>query len=236
MSKREELRRKRQQEQRRNQLVIIGLVGLAALVVAGILIWPNLQPVGAIVTAVPHDYSQAVGKSIGPQDARVVIQEFADFQCPFCRVLATTVEGQIIAEILGPGQSVRYEYRHYIVVDGNVGGRESRRAAEASECANEQGRFWEYHGIVFANQQGEGKGAFRDARLKAFAETLGLDTARFNQCFDSGRYAQAVRDDEDLARSLGITSTPTMLVNGIRVENPLDLNEIRQLVEAELAR
>jgi protein-disulfide isomerase len=236
MSKREELRKKRQQEQRRQQVFIIGAVAVVALIAAGVLIWPNLQPVGAIVTAVPENLELADGRAIGPPDAQVVIQEFADFQCPFCRVFATTTESQLIDQLLGPDRSVRFEYRHFIVVDGNVGGSESRRAAEASECANEQGKFWEYHGIVFANQQGEGTGAFRDLRLKAFAETIGLDTAAFNACFDSGRYAQAVQEDHTLGQRLGVTGTPTMFVNGMRVENPLNLNEITQLVNAELAK
>jgi protein-disulfide isomerase len=122
------------------------------------------------------------------------------------------------------------------VIDGNVGGSESRRAAEASECAREQDEFWNYHALVFANQQGEGQGAFSDRRLKAFAETLGLDTDAFNACLDSGRYAGEVRADEQLGRSLGVSGTPTVFVNGQRVQNPLDFGEFQRLIEAELAK
>jgi protein-disulfide isomerase len=140
------------------------------------------------------------------------------------------VERQLIEQYVATGR-VRFEYRHYIVIDGNVGGNESRRAAEASECANEQGQFWNYHAIVFANQNGEGRGAFNDRRLKAFAETLGLNTGAFNACFDSGRMAEAVRADERLARSLGVESTPTLFVNGQRINNPLNFAEIQQAIE-----
>ncbi len=145
------------------------------------------------------------------------------------------MERQIIDTYIATGK-VRFEYYHYIVVDGNVGGNESRRAAEASECANEQGEFWNFHKMVFANWNGEGEGAFSDRRLKAFADTLGLDTTDFNACFDSARYATKVRDDEQLGRSLGVRGTPTIFVNGQLVSNPLDFNEFKTLIEADLAK
>jgi len=127
------------------------------------------------------------------------------------------VERQLIDEYVATGKA-RFEYHHYIVVDRIVGGNESQRAAEASECANEQGEFWNYHKMLFANWNGEGEGAFVDRRLKIFAETLGLDTQKFNQCFDSGRYAGEVRADTQLGQSLGVTGTPTVFVNGQKVE------------------
>ncbi len=143
---------------------------------------------------------------------------------------------QIKDTYIATGQSVRLEYRHYIVIDGNVGGNESRRAAEASECAAEQGKFWEYQAIVFANHTGEAVGTYPDRKLKAFAETIGLDTAAFNTCFDTGRYAREVTSDEALGRQLGVNSTPTVFVNGVRVNNPLDFNEISALIDAALGR
>ena len=127
------------------------------------------------------------------------------------------MERQLIDEYVATGK-VRFEYHHYIVVDSIVGGNESQRAAEASECANEQGEFWNYHKMLFANWNGEGEGAFVDRRLKVFAETLGLDTQKFNQCFDSGRYAGEVRADTRLGQSLGVTGTPTVFVDGQKVE------------------
>lgn len=127
------------------------------------------------------------------------------------------MERQLIDEYVATGK-VRFEYHHYIVVDSIVGGNESQRAAEASECANEQGEFWNYHKMLFANWNGEGEGAFVDRRLKVFAETLGLDTQKFNQCFDSARHAGKVRADTRLGQSLGVTGTPTVFVNGQKVE------------------
>jgi protein-disulfide isomerase len=234
MSKRKELQLKRQQRARRQRLVIVGAVVLVALVLIGFSVYQNTRPIGEIRAIAKESFPFPDGKALGPAGAPVTIQLFSDFQCPFCGLYARDYERQLIDDYVAAGQA-RLEYRHYIVVDGNVGGQESRRAAEASECAVEQGDFWNYHNLVFANQDGEGKGAFTDRRLKAFAETLGLDTAAFNACFDSRRHSQAVTSDEQLARSLGVNSTPTMFVNGQRIENPLDYEEIRRVIENALA-
>ena len=131
---------------------------------------------------------------------------------------------------------IRFEYRHYIVVDGNLGSQESRRAAEASECANQQGKFWPYHDYVFSHQNGEGKGAFSDANLKSFAATLQLDTAKFDTCFDTRATAKLVQQDEALAHSLGLNQTPSVLVNGKLVQDPLNLTELQQMIDAALAK
>ncbi len=120
------------------------------------------------------------------------------------------------------------------MVDSIVGGEESFRAAEASECANEQGRFWDYHDLLFTNQRGEGQGNLRDQRLKAFAQVLGLDTERFNSCFDSRRMRAAVTDDIRRAQSLGISGTPTIYVNGQLVEQAGNYSVLKSIIDAQL--
>ncbi len=145
------------------------------------------------------------------------------------------MEAQLIEDYIAKGQA-RFEYAHFIVRDGAQTGNESRRAAEASECAAEQGRFWDYHDIVFANQTGEGVGTFPDRRLKAFAESLKLDTNQFNACFDSGRYAKNVDDDISRAVGLGVDSTPTLFVNNQPVADPFNYAALQQMIEVELAR
>jgi len=132
--------------------------------------------------------------------------------------------------------NVRFEYHHFIVVDTNLGSQESRRAAEASECANQQGKFWPYHDYLFSHQNGEGKGAFSDANLKSFAVGLQLDVTKFNTCFDTKATAKAVEQDEALARSIGANQTPTVLVNGKLVQDPLSTTELTQLIDAALAQ
>jgi protein-disulfide isomerase len=93
-------------------------------------------------------------------------------------------------------------------------GDESIWAAEASECANDQGKFWEYHDLLFQSQNGENQGAFNKDNLKGFAAKLGLDTAKFNECLDSGKYTAQVQSDSDAGSQLGVRSTPTFVVNG----------------------
>jgi protein-disulfide isomerase len=89
--------------------------------------------------------------------------------------------------------------------------------------------------MLFANQRGEGNGAFNDTRLKAFAEALGLDTEQFNDCFDSRKYRRAIEDDEKLARSYNLRGTPSLLVNNQLVENPLDFSVVTAAIAAAIA-
>jgi len=111
-------------------------------------------------------------------------------------------------------------------------GQESDLAAQAAECANDQGRFWDFHNTLYANQRGENKGAFSQKNLKRFAEALELDTAAFDSCLDSGKYASKVRGDTDAARQMGVTSVPTILVNGRPVS--WDLETVQAAIQEAL--
>lgn len=112
-------------------------------------------------------------------------------------------------------------------------GEESELAAQAAECANDQGRFWDYHDVLFANQEGKNRGAFLSENLKRFAEALALDGTAFDSCLDSGKYASKVTDDTDEARQQGVNATPTILVNGQEVTSTLD--DVRAAIQEELA-
>ena len=206
------------------------MIAVAAIAVAGWLAYQNLRPIGEIVVVPTETYPAADGKALGPAGAKALVQEFADFQCPFCGRYATTVEPLLIKDYI-PGGQVRYEYHHFVIIDGNVGGHELQSAAEASECANEQGQFWNYHKMLFANQQTEGSGAFSDRRLKAFAGALGLDQAKFDACFDSHKFASVVNFDKTLGEQMGVNSTPSLFINGVKVSNPLDYTEIKQRLD-----
>ena len=93
-------------------------------------------------------------------------------------------------------------------------GRESRRAAVAARAAQEQGRFWEYHDVLFENQKGENNGAFSDENLVAFAEKAGLDVERFEAMLESGEYEEVVDKDFREAQDAGIQGTPSFEING----------------------
>ena len=113
-------------------------------------------------------------------------------------------------------------------------GQESTWAAEAAECAGDQGRFWEYHDTLFAEQRGENQGAFSRDNLKRFAADLGLDTAQFNQCLDSGQYRSYVQQQGASAQQLGINSTPTLAVNGQVVQDGSSYSVLQAAIEAAL--
>ncbi len=103
-------------------------------------------------------------------------------------------------------------YRYYPVVDqGKIG--ESHWAAEAAECANQQGKFWEYHNLLFSKWTGENAGTFTKDKLKQYAAQMELDTAKFNPCIDTDATASIVQADVDTAARMGVSGTPTFFVN-----------------------
>ncbi len=241
MTRREIIRNKRAKQARQDSLTVYGILGVAALLVIGILAWPSIRnlvtPATPLKQPAANTYTPALvdGKNYGPKDAKVIVREYADFQCPWCGQVAAAISPLIKEEFITPGQSVRFEFRHFVVVDPISSNGESRSAAEASECAANQGKFWQFHDFVYANQDGENTGGFRDAQLRRIAEAAGLDMAAFDSCYNSHQFAQNVRDDENGARALGLNGTPTIFVNDVQVNNPMDIDEIRQAINAALA-
>jgi len=237
MNRKKLLKQKQAQKARRkNRLIVAGVIALAVLsTMALILQGPRNQDIGEFVTVPPQTWPTASATSLGAADASVVVMEYADFQCPYCKQYHDSVQPKLIEEYVKTGK-VRYEYNHFIIIDRNVGGSESRRAAEASQCAADQGRFWDYTEMLFANQGSEGSGAFTDSRLIAFAGSIGLDAGKFDKCLDSNQFTQAVKADEAEAASLKLTGTPSVLVNGVRVENPLSFAQLRAAIDAALAQ
>jgi protein-disulfide isomerase len=200
-------------------VVVVALIVVAALVVLD-------RNAGS---SQPQAGMAPLERSYGAADAPVVVVEYADFQCPYCRQFAMGAEQQLRKDYADKGK-VRFVFRHFPFI-----GEESLWAAEASECANAQGRFWDYHDKLFAEQGGENQGAFSRDNLKRFASELGLDTAQFNACLDSGQYKSQVQDEFNEARRLRIDSTPTILVDGHVVQNGGSYPVLQAAVEAALA-
>ncbi len=113
-------------------------------------------------------------------------------------------------------------------------GEESGLSAQAAECANDQERFWDFHDTLYANHRGENKGAFSPENLKRFAEALELDTAAFDSCLDTGKHASKVGDDTEAARQMGISTVPTIFVNGQVVAGATDADKIRTAIREAL--
>ena len=228
MSKRAEMRRKRMRERRLRRMVVISIFLGAVLLIAATLIWPNIAPIGDIVIPQAKSYPLADGSSIGDPNAPVVIEEFSDFQCSHCRTFHQNAGAQIIEQYVETGQ-VYFIFRNFVIM-----GRESRAAANSSMCAAEQGKFWEYADILFANQSGRDAGAFSDRRLEAFAENIHLDTALFRSCMRENRYQDQIQQDYQAGISYGIDSSPSFMINGKLIVGALTFSEFQAEIEAAL--
>lgn len=241
MSKRQQLREKRQREQIRSRLISIGAVVVGALFLAFFFIYPNIKPVGDVISITPGTYPQTDMNTMGNPDAPVKLETWEDFQCPACKNFSVSVEPLLIQNYVATGK-VYYIFHHYPFIDDRATAKESDQAANASMCAGEQGRFWDFKSILFANWNGENQGAFADRRLTAFAESLGLDMGKFRSCFNSNAYKSQI--DKDFADGLekDVASTPSVFVNGVFVVNPDGANlvptyeNIAAIIEAALAK
>jgi len=207
MSKRQMMREKRQRQARLQRLGMIAIIAVGAFLVAAALIYPNLKPVGEVTSANSAERPMVNDNAMGDPNAPITIEEFSDFQCPYCARFYEETEHQIADTYVTDG-TVRFVYRSF----GNFIGAESKAAAEAAYCAGDQGKFWEYHDILFANQTGENVGAFTDRRLQAFAEALSLDMDAFNSCFNSGKYSDRVNQDRVDGTAAGVSGTPAFVI------------------------
>lgn len=223
---------KRRRAQNRQRFVWIGVIALVAIALAAGLILLNNRPIGEIRAANPIQRSQVDRNSTGDPNAPVKVEEFSDFQCPYCRLFHEEEENSILQNYVNTGK-VYFTYTSFSFIDGNDPNGESKSAAAAAYCAADQGKFWEYHDLLFANQNGENSGDFTSKRLFAFADRLGLDASVFKSCYNSGKYRQQVLDDLARGQSLGVTATPTFVVNGTLVQGYTGLV---QAIDAALAK
>ena len=144
--------------------------------------------------------------TIGSKNAPITLVEFSDFQCPYCKGMAPTLKE--VAKKLG--DKVQIVYRQYPIPSLHPF---ATKAAEASLCANEQGKFWELHDKMFDDQT---KLAVSD--LKATARQLGMDGKKFDQCLDSGRYVEHVQNVQREGQRAGVNGTPAVFINGVELK------------------
>ena len=164
--------------------------------------------------------------SVGSLDAPVTIVEWSDFECPFCNRFYETTIKQIKTNYIDTGK-VRYVYKHFPLSFHPA----AEISAQAVECANEQGVWYEYHGAIFENQDG----TFGKDELIAWSSGIVPDQNAFRTCLESNKYLTKISEDMSYGQSLGVQGTPGSFVNGIKVEGAQPYNVFAALIESELA-
>jgi protein-disulfide isomerase len=166
------------------------------------------------------DVNTAKAYAKGSHDARVVLTEFADYECPYCQKVNPQIQ-QLKKEY---GDNLTIVFKDFPLPMHHS----AEKAAEASRCAGEQGKFWEYHDVLFYSK------LLDVDQLKEHARTLNLDTEKFDNCLDSGKEAAAVNADREEAKSLGLTGTPSFFVNGHFFSGVVDYNALHDIVNQQM--
>ncbi|MBI2074291.1 MAG: DsbA family protein [Candidatus Levybacteria bacterium] len=167
----------------------------------------------------------------GNKDAKVTIVEFADFRCPFCERFFKDAETSLVKDYVDTGK-VKYAFRHYAFL-----GQQSVWAAQASECANEQGKFWKFHEWLYNNQAPESDLEYYSKdNLVKYAANVDIDTNQFASCLNSDKYAKQVQDDLSEGQKAGVNGTPTLFVNGIPIVGAQPYSAFKTVIDQELSK
>lgn len=193
---------------------------------------PTVKPeprAGADSAAAPADQRVSASADddpvLGNPNAPVTIIEFSDFRCGFCRKFFTDTLPVIKARYIDTGKA------KLVFRDQPVLGQQSQWAAEAAECADEQGKFWPFHDHLYQNSS---PGSQRDD-LKKVAEAVKLNIKRFNECFDANKFGSEVQKDLLDGKNVGVTGTPSFVINGRFIVGAKPADFFQKIIEEELA-
>lgn len=182
---------------------------------------PGAAADSGIVPSGPVDVQVTDADHIrGPKDAKITIVEFSDFQCPFCQRFHTTMQ-QVMSEYK---DSVRWVYKHFPLDSIHP---HARKAAEASECAAEQGKFWEYADKLFENQA-----VLSDDLYSKLASDLGLNRSKFSDCMAAGKMASIVEADYQQGIAAGVNGTPGNFINGQSVPGAVPFAQVKSIIDS----
>jgi len=160
----------------------------------------------------------------GSKDSPVTVIVFSDYQCPYCEKFFTDTLPLIEKNYINTGK-VRFVYRDFPLDFHQY----AKKAAEASECADSQGKFWEYHNKLFENQN-----SLDIVSLKQYAKDLSLDETKFNDCLDSGKMTAEVQKDIEDGMTNDISGTPTFFINGIKLVGAQPYSVFQQVIDTEI--
>ena len=207
--------------------ILAGVAVLAIGVFGFLLTRPQVSSIPANVTVQPEDTAGFRGYLKGSPSAPIEITEYADYQCPFCQTFATLQMPTIEERLIKTGR-LRWRYRDFPLQQHPF----ARLAAHSAACADEQGKYWEQHDRIYEGQ-GEWSAA-RDAgdHFRGYAEALGLDLGKYDECMESGRYAGRIQASYEEGAKAGVSSTPTLLVGNRLYQGRIDSDAIRRLVDS----
>ncbi|OGN14410.1 MAG: hypothetical protein A3J47_03150 [Candidatus Yanofskybacteria bacterium RIFCSPHIGHO2_02_FULL_43_22] len=225
-----------------SKLIMPGAIVLAGVMISSAVIFSNggfggLKAGGpASVGNVPggqKEVSENDDAFLGDENAPVVVIEFSDFQCPFCRSFWRDTLPLIKSEYIDTGK-VKFVYRDF-PLDFHPG---AMPAAQASECAEEQDKFWEMHDKIFIEQDKQGTGTiqFGVNELKKWASETGLKIGDFNSCLDSQKYAEEVKKDAADGRLAGASGTPSFFINGRLLVGAQPFSAFKSIIDEELSK
>ncbi|MFQ5594873.1 MAG: DsbA family protein [Anaerolineae bacterium] len=183
---------------------------------------------GIDLSAIPSEPAEDGSPALGAPEAPVTIVEYSDYQCPHCAHFSQDTLPEVIKNYVTAGK-VRFVHKDMAIL-----GEQSQWAAQAANCAADQGHFWEYHELLFQKQSGRNEGAFSRDNLKQFAADLELDTATFNQCLDQNKYSQRVIDETAEGKQRGVEGTPSFFVNDEFVVGNVPFSQMKDLIEKHL--
>lgn len=182
-------------------------------------------------TVDPATLVEANDPMLGNPKAKVTIVEFSDFQCPFCRAFYEDTYAQLKKEYIDTGKA-RLVFRDYPLPFHDA----AEPSALAADCANEQGKFWQFHDTVFDEQAKKGSGTitYGVTELKQWARISGLDGAKFDQCLDSAKYDAEVTADAAAGSAAGVSGTPSFFINGKLLIGAQPFSSFKAAIDAEL--
>lgn len=206
---------------------LLAIPVIAAIIVVYYLQNPSLDTQEKItIQTLKQDGSPIIGNA----DAKVSILEWGDYQCTFCYRFHQSSMDIIIDEYVKTGKA------NFVFRDFPLNGPDSVLAAEASYCADDQGRYWEYHDEIYKNWAGERTGWVNRESLSKFATTVSLDLKQFNKCLDGKKYNQRVLDNEKFGLDVGIRATPSFLIINddkiVKIEGNQPVSVFRQVLDS----
>lgn len=199
--------------------------GTTASAQSGSTALPSLQP----TPAGPVNVSVGNYPVLGNANAKVTVIEFADFRCPFCEQWFQTVEPNLMKDYVNTGK-VKFAFRNYAFL-----GPASTLAAEAGECANDQGKFWAFHDYMYQHQPDESDTSmYTNDNLTQIAGNLGMDTSQFSSCLSSKDASNKAAKDLSDGQTAGVTGTPTTFINGVAIVGAVPYSQIKAAIDNDL--